>query len=90
MVLQYELEYATQTMQLLVMLEWVASSRLVLTLLRYDQPQQFYRYNTIQGTAHTLTTNSGITIGATAGNVTMRGTAASPNFLAISGVGGIP
>jgi autotransporter-associated beta strand protein len=44
---------------------------------------------TIQGTAQTLTTNSGITIGATAGNVTFRGTAASPNGLTLTGAGGI-
>ncbi len=44
---------------------------------------------TIQGTAQTLTTNGGITIGADAGNVSFKGTAATTGLLTLNGTGGI-
>ena len=44
---------------------------------------------TIQGTAHSLSHSGNITIGATAGNVTFRGTKAITENLTLTGAGGI-
>ena len=53
------------------------------------QMDNFTGTYTLQGTGNTLTQSGGITIGAAAGTVTFRGTAATTGLLTIAGTGGI-